>query len=308
MKAVAFARIVKQKTNLVFSSESTMHKPNFENIQNELENKYNREPDPWGLKPDCAVRDLKLIYPFYRYYFDVKVHLSENQNADELKNFIAISNHTGQIPLDALLICSAFALEFEKPIVLRPMIERFLNGLPFLGLWSTEGGAVLGDRQNCIELLKRGESVLVFPEGVTGIAKSTKNHYQLQKFTRGFVRMALTVKTPILPLAVIGAEEFYPFVYHSKLLPKLFKVPALPLSLNLIPLPSPVDIYIGELYHLPTNVNADSSDHEIDAIVHELEARVKKLTDEGLKNKRTIPKRGLNIFKNISNQIIRVKK
>lgn len=283
-------------------------KPNFKHIKLKLLEKYNKNPDPWGLKPESAMRDLKLVWPFYRFYFDVKVHQIGESPIERLKNFIAISNHTGQIPLDGILICTAMATEFENPIVLRPMVERFLTGLPFLGLWSQEGGAVLGDRQNCIELLKRGESVLVFPEGVSGIAKSTKDFYKLQKFTRGFIRMALTAKVPVVPIAVVGAEEFYPYVYHSKFLAKLLNVPALPLSLNLLPLPSPVDIYIGDPYELPATLSPDSTDHELDIAVNELEARVKQLMEHGLKKKRSIPKRGLNFLSELKNHVIRVKK
>lgn len=283
-------------------------KPNFKHLKNVLKERYSKTPDPWGLKPESAIRDLKIIWPFYHYYCDVRVHELSESPINTLKNFIAISNHTGQIPLDGLLICTAMACEFDPPIVLRPMVERFLTGLPFLGLWSQEGGAVLGDRQNCIELLKRGESVLVFPEGVSGIAKSTKDFYKLQKFTRGFVRMALTAKVPIVPIAVVGAEEFFPYVYHSKFLAKILNVPALPLSLNLIPLPSPIDIYIGAPYELPDNLSPDSTDHELDLVVNELETRVKTLMEEGLKKKRTIPHRGKSFFQELKNQIVRVKK
>lgn len=283
-------------------------KPNFKHLKAVLKERYNKNPDPWGLKPESAIRDLKIVWPFYRYYCDVKVHQKGEFPINHLKNFIAISNHTGQIPIDGLLICTAMATEFDPPIVLRPMVERFLTGLPFLGQWSQEGGAVLGDRQNCIELLKRGESVLVFPEGVPGIAKSTKNFYKLQKFTKGFVRMALTAKVPIVPIAVVGAEEFFPLVYHSRFLAKLLKVPALPISLNLVPLPSPVDIYLGEPYYLPENLSPDSTDQELDLVVNELETRVKALMEEGLKNKRTIPHRGKSFLNNLKNHIVRVKK
>ncbi len=281
-------------------------RPQFKNLLHSLKEKYSPLPDPWGLVPERTVSDLKLIWPFYRYYFDVHIHFENRDEIDDLKNYIAISNHTGQIPLDGLLICSAFALELNKPVVLRPMVERFLTGLPFLGLWSQEGGAVLGDRQNCIELLKRGESVLVFPEGVKGIAKNTSQFYQLQKFTRGFIRMALASHTPIVPIAVVGAEEFYPFVFHSKMLAKIFDVPALPLSPNLVPLPSPIDIYVGDAYYLPAHLTIDSSDQELDLVANELEERVKKLTEHGLKNKRTLTKRGKNFFKTLTNKIIKV--
>lgn len=260
----------------------------FEAIEKEMEKRYGQNRDPWGLEPKRAIADLKAIWPFYQYYFNVRVHGKENvQN----KPYMVVSNHTGQIPIDGMLICAAFATEIESPRILRPLVERFLTSLPFLGRWSSEGGAVLGDRLNCMNLLKRGESVLVFPEGVRGIAKDTKDHYKLQRFTRGFLRMALSSDVEICPIAVVGAEEFFPYVLHLKKIAKLFKIPALPLSPNLIPLPSPIDIFIGEPYALPKSLSPDALDEELEPYLIQIEQKIQQLTEHGLKNRRTILQR-----------------
>lgn len=260
----------------------------FETLEKELENRYGNDRDPWGLEPKRAVADLKVIWPFYEYYFDVQVHGKEYVKD---KPYMVVSNHTGQIPIDAMLISAAFAIELEKPRILRPLVERFLTSLPFLGRWSAEGGAVLGDRNNCLNLLKRGESVLVFPEGVKGIAKNTKDYYKLQRFTKGFLRMALATHAEILPIAVVGAEEFFPYVYHLNKVAKLLKIPALPLSLNLFPLPSPIDIYIGEPYSLPKELGPEALDDELETHITQVEKKIQELTEHGLKNRRTILQR-----------------
>lgn len=264
------------------------HSEIFLKIERALKDRYENDRDPWGLEPDRAIKDLKVIWPFYKYYFDVQVHGKENI---EDRPYMVVSNHTGQIPIDGLLICTAFAVEMEKPRILRPLVERFLNSLPFLGRWSNEGGAVLGDRVNCLNLLKRGESILVFPEGVKGIAKNTKDHYHLQRFTKGFLRMALATKVEILPIAVVGAEEFYPFVVHLNSVAKFLGLPALPISLNLFPLPSPVDIYIGKPYVLPENLSAEALDDELEPHIVALEKQIQELTEMGLSKKRTILQR-----------------
>lgn len=258
---------------------------NFTYIQSQLENRYCQAPDPWGLLPSKVIGDLKVLWPLYRYYFDVKLH---NQDMLEDKPYMVISNHTGQIPIDALLICTAFATELKEPRILRPLVERFLTSLPFLGRWSSEAGAVLGDRNNCLNLLKRGESVLIFPEGVKGIAKETPDYYRLQPFTKGFLRMAIASKVDILPIAVVGAEEFFPFVIHLKKIAKFLNIPALPLSPNLFPLPSPVDIYIGKPYSLPSELSPDALDDELEPHIFHIEKEIERLTKSGLHKKRTI--------------------
>ncbi len=266
-----------------------MFQNNFLKLEKFLAEKFKHERDPWGLDPARAINDLKMVYPFYKYYFDVKFHGKEN--VEESKAYMVVSNHTGQIPIDGLLICTAFASELDHPIVLRPLVERFLTSLPFLGRWSSEGGAVLGDRINCLNLLKRGESILVFPEGVRGIAKEAKDKYRQQRFTKGFLRMAIASKVEILPIAVVGAEEFYPYVFHMRKLAKLLKLPALPLSLNLLPLPSPVDIYVGAPYILPKELSSEALDDELEPHLQAIEREISRLTQEGLTKKRTIKNR-----------------
>lgn len=263
-------------------------KETYQKLEKTLELRYKINRDPWGLDPSRAVKDFKILYPFYKYYFDVKFHGKEKI---EDKAYMVVSNHTGQIPIDAMLIWTAFAAELEHPIILRPLVERFLTSLPFLGRWSSEGGAVLGDRTNCLNLLKRGESILIFPEGVKGIAKESKDHYKLQRFTKGFLRMALAARGEILPIAVVGAEEFYPFVFHLRKIANFLKLPALPLSLNLFPLPSPIDIYIGTPYSLPLELSSEALDEELEPHIIALEREVNRLIQEGLAKKRTIKDR-----------------
>lgn len=259
-------------------------KKDLDKVFEHLKTIYPEGEDPWGLSLKKARKNIEIVWPFYRNYFKVRVFSKENVKDEP---YLIVSNHSGQIAIDGMLISLAFALEVSPSRVLRPMVDRFVAELPFFGNWAAEGGAVLGDRQNCINLLEAKQSVLVFPEGVKGVAKSTADFYKLQTFTRGFFRMALMTGTRILPIAVVGAEEFYPFVYHPRRLAKYLGLPALPLVPSLLPLPSPVDIIIGNPYDIPKDVTPESPDSEIDKHIKILEAEVKKLTKQGLENRRT---------------------
>lgn len=241
--------------------------------------------DHWGLNLQKSQKTLELLYPIYKNYFSVRVFGTENVQ-DEA--YMAVSNHTGQIAIDGMLISIAFAMEISPPRIVRSMVERFFTQIPFLAEISAANGAVLGDRQNCLNLLKKNQTVLAFPEGVPGIAKSTSQFYQLQKFTRGFLRMAALSEKKILPIAVVGAEEFFPFVYQAKDLAKYLSLPALPLSANYFPLPSPVDIYFGKPYHLPASLSAQASDEEVDQHVFEIKKQIQSMVDLGRKKKRSL--------------------
>ena len=265
--------------------------PYDEQIQQHFSKLASPNIDPWGLDVPYYQKVFKTLIPLYRHYFKVRVFGSEYVQD---RPYILTSNHSGQIPIDGLLIGMAMLLDVRPPRIVRPMIERFMAKLPFIAEASFKAGAVLGDRQNCLKLMEQGQSVLIFPEGAKGITKSTSQFYQLQSFTRGFFRMALAGRREILPIAVVGAEELYPFVYSSKGLGKLLGLPALPITplfpwlgvLGVIPLPGPIDIYIGPAISLPEGLNENAPNKEIDPYIFQVKQTIQNMLEEGIKKKR----------------------
>jgi 1-acyl-sn-glycerol-3-phosphate acyltransferase len=226
---------------------------------------------------------MSIILPIYKNYFKVRVFGLENIKDEP---YMIVSNHTGQVPIDGMLITMAMAYELDNPRVVHSMIERFMAGLPFVGDLTAQTGSILGDRANCKWLLSKGESILVFPEGVRGINKSTKDFYKLQNFSSGFYRIALQSQSKILPISVVGAEEMFPVVFQAAELGKKFGLPNLPLPLNLFPLPSPIDIYIGKPIEVPSDVSFDAPEKEIRPKVEEVENAIKENIKIGLEQRR----------------------
>lgn len=249
----------------------------------QLEERYKDYSDPWGFNLSTVKQAMDVVYPLYKRYFRVRVFGLENVAEEP---YMVISNHTGQVPIDGMLIATAFATELDKPRVIHSMIERFMAGLPFLGDISAQAGSILGDRENCKWLLNKGESILVFPEGVRGINKSTQDFYKLQKFSHGFYRIALQSQTKILPISVIGAEEMFPLVFQAGGIGKKFGLPSLPITANLVPLPSPIDIYIGEPIEVPSDLSPEAPDKEIRPHVYNIEKIIKRNIHNGLQSRR----------------------
>lgn len=254
-----------------------------DDVFRELRQRYKDYKDPWGFNLDLCEKTVRAVYPLYKSYFKVRVFGAENVQD---KPYIVASNHTGQLPIDAALITLAFAVDVTPARVLRAMVERFMAQLPFVGDFSAQTGAILGDRANCAYLIDHGESILVFPEGVRGISKNTPDYYKLRPFHQGFYRIAIQKKTPILPVCVIGAEEMFPFVFHSKKIADLLKVPALPLSANYLPLPSPIDIYIGPEIPIPSHFEDETPEKEVKENVFHIENTIKRMIVHGLKHRR----------------------
>ena len=290
----------------IFTKEYFLGDKRLNKIFSLLDEHYQGESDPWGMDLDKMKSYLKYLYPLYDKYFQVRVFGTENIDPDQ--NYMFTSNHTGQIAFDGMLISMATMLELEPPRIVRGMIERWMAGLPFVGSFSAHAGSILGDRENCQYLLEKKESILVFPEGVNGISKNTEDFYEMGPFTSGFFRLALSNKTNILPVAVVGAEEAYPFVYQAKSLAKVLNLPALPLSagfllgpLGALPLPSPIDIYFGAPYDVPSDLSDNSPDKEVDMHVKRVKEQINGMLSAGLKTRRPfLEKFGLKDKRNLN--------
>ena len=134
---------------------------------------------------------------------------------------------------------------------IRFLVEDFVYLSPFMGTFMSRIGGVRACPENATWLLKKGELVVVFPEGVKGLGKLYRDRYQLQRFGRGgFIRLAIKTGAPIIPTAVIGAEEIHPTIWKSSILAKSMGIPYLPVTptfpwmgpLGLVPFPTKWEI------------------------------------------------------------------
>ena len=130
------------------------------------------------------------------------------------------------------------------------MVERYVQTVPFASYLFARWGQITGTPENCRRLLEDEEAILVFPEGAKGISKPFTQRYQLQEFGYGFMRLALETGTPIVPVAVVGAEEQAPAV-NLKPLARILGAPAFPVMplppfFPILPYPTKYRIYFGE--------------------------------------------------------------
>ena len=249
--------------------------------------------DRWGLHPETLRKFAPIMYVLYKKYFRVEATGLENVPEGRV---LYIGNHGGQIPLDAMMAGLALLLESEPPRIARAMVERWVPTVPFVSSLFTRIGAMIGDPNNCRELLQHDQSVMVFPEGARGSGKLYKDRYQLQRFGTGFMRLALETNTPIIPVAVIGTEETYPSVFNFEMLAKLIGAPYFPVTpffpllgpLGLLPLPAKVTVRFGKPIYFEGKEN--ESEDLIREKVQVVKDALQNEINEGLE------KRGDHIF------------
>ncbi|MCX7958710.1 MAG: acyltransferase family protein [Deltaproteobacteria bacterium] len=189
---------------------------------------------------------------FYKYF---KTAIKGINNIPDSGSVIIVSNHSGALPLDGIMLRLALLNEHPSSRDIRFLIEDYIYNLPFAGTFMNRIGAVRACRENAERLLRKGKCIAVFPEGIQGISKLYKDRYKIQRFGRGgVIRLAIRNKVPVIPAAIVGAEEAYPMLFKIKRFAMIFGLPYIPVTytfpflgpLGLLPLPSKWMIQFGE--------------------------------------------------------------
>ena len=208
------------------------------------------EGDLFGFDPGFRQR----VEPAFRFLHDRywRVEVSGARNVPANGPVLLIANHSGAVPFDGAMIVTALQLHCRR--ALRFLYDRFVDNLPPVATFYRKVGGAVASRDSAAALLRQGDPVLLFPEGVAGVAKPFTDRYRLRSFSAGFVRIALSMDVPIVPVAVVGAEEIYPVVGRAEGLGKLLGMPYLPLTpffpflglLGALPLPTKWFIRFGK--------------------------------------------------------------
>ena len=182
-----------------------------------------REVDDWGRSERVFQLMEPLLNFYYRYWF--RVDAQGLENVPSAGGALLVSNHSGALPPDAPMIMQAIRNEHpegrDRPLYM--LGEHWFKGYPGVGMLANKIGLVAAHPANAQRLLAdEGRLALVFPEGQKGSRKLYWQRYKLRRFGRGgFIKTALRAQVPIVPIAVIGAEEAMPIFAHVKPLQKL---------------------------------------------------------------------------------------
>jgi 1-acyl-sn-glycerol-3-phosphate acyltransferase len=219
-----------------------------------------RPEDPFGF--DEPFRDR--VVPVFRFLYERywRVEAEGLHHVPATGGAILVANHSGALPFDGAMIVTAMRLEHAQGRTLRFLYDRFVDNLGPVGTFYRRVGGVTASYPNAARLLAAGELVMMFPEGIAGVAKPFTERYRLRQFRSSFVRLSLTHRVPIIPVAVVGAEEASPVVGRAENAGKLFGIPYIPITpffpllgvLGAVPLPTKWFIRIGrpfEFYRPP---------------------------------------------------------
>jgi 1-acyl-sn-glycerol-3-phosphate acyltransferase len=204
------------------------------------------EVDEFGFDPEFNARVLiPLGRLFYRHWFGVHMRGLEHVPAEGPA--LIVANHSGTLPMDAIMLQTGLHDEHPAHRTLRLLGADLVYEVPLLAAMARKGGHIRACPANAQALLKAGEALGVFPEGFKGIGKPFAERYQLQRFGRGgFAATALQAGVPIVPCAIVGAEEIYPMIGNAKRVADALRLPYFPVTplfpwlgpIGAVPLPS----------------------------------------------------------------------
>ncbi|MCW2911508.1 MAG: 2-acyl-glycerophospho-ethanolamine acyltransferase [Actinomycetia bacterium] len=204
------------------------------------------EVDEFGFDPEFNTR---LLIPLARLLYQqwFRVEMRGLAHVPGAGGALVVANHSGVLPFDAIMLQTGLHDEHPQHRDLRLLGADLVYELPVLAYLARRAGHTAASPANADRLLRDGELVGVFPEGFKGIGKPFSDRYQLRRFGRGgFAAAALRARVPIMPCAIVGAEEIYPMVGNARPLARLLRLPYFPITplfpwfgpLGAVPLPS----------------------------------------------------------------------
>ncbi len=185
-------------------------------------------------------------------YFRIRLTGMEHVPAEG--SALLVANHSGGLPYDGAMLIHATHCYHPAARPLRPLVANFAFQSSWMRPVVARIGGVRASMQNALALCNSGQLIGVFPEGLRGVGKLYRERYRLTHFGRGgFVRLARTARVPIVPVAIVGAEETHPVLAKLTRIARPLGLPYIPITptfpllgpLGLLPVPSKWSIKIG---------------------------------------------------------------
>jgi 1-acyl-sn-glycerol-3-phosphate acyltransferase len=205
-----------------------------------------------GHDPTFLDRAAPVLEFLWSRYF--RVRLLGIENVPNSGAALLVGNHSGGIPYDGAMLLYGVQREHARHRRVRPLVANFVFRRGWMGNVVARIGGVRASTETALPLLASGELVAVFPEGLKGVGKLYRERYRLARFGRGgFVRLAREAQVPLLPVAIVGAEEIHPVIGKITKLAEPLGLPYIPITptfpwlgpLGLLPVPTKWTIQIG---------------------------------------------------------------
>jgi 1-acyl-sn-glycerol-3-phosphate acyltransferase len=204
----------------------------------EFYNRYAGQEDEFGFKIDTFAF-WEIVFRFmYEELFKLKFEGIEHLPSEG--RAILVGNHSGLLPLDGAMLTMAGVNEHPNPRRIRFLATDWFFNVPGLREWAEQTGQVRATLDNAKRLIDAEEIVGIYPEGIRGVGKTFRERYRMLDWHPGFVQLAISTQSPVIPVATIGGDEIFPNFANVKTFAQMLKMPFFPLTLTFPWLPAPL--------------------------------------------------------------------
>jgi 1-acyl-sn-glycerol-3-phosphate acyltransferase len=159
-----------------------------------------------------SVEFVEKFTAFGRAYFQPQFFGMENVHKD--KPALYVTNHNVLGVLDGTLW--AAHMYIEKDIFARSLVDNLHYMMPGWRDLAAKVGFVRGSRENCSEMMRHGEHIMVYPGGGRETFKRKGEKYKLTwKKRTGFARLAIENGYDIVTVAQVGQEDAYDILFDG---------------------------------------------------------------------------------------------
>jgi 1-acyl-sn-glycerol-3-phosphate acyltransferase len=234
-----------------------------------------------------------------QHYFTTRIGGLEN--VPDPGPALIVGNHSaGLMPLDALFAMAEIRAAQGPERFVHPLAHDFAYASKRMATNARRLGCLRAEKENAVAAFEAGRLVLVYPGGDKEAFRTFSERAKVSLSGRkGFVRLALASKVPIVPLASVGLHEsFIVLAKGEKLaqalgLKKLLRTEVLPLGFSLpwglapaffpfLPLPTSVEMK----FLAPIALDGDPDDPSVlDDGYARVESALQTAVDELSKNR-----------------------
>lgn len=239
------------------------------------------KPNP-EFDPAATRASLALVRETVGRYFRMEVHGGEHLPPGRC---LVVGCHSGVIPYDAA--CTLVAIEHSTGRLARAVGHHMFGRLQLVESYLRRRGAIVGEPAETAALLRAGNMVLVFPGGAADMTRPiwrdryrVLGHKGFAPGHGGYIKLALRTHSPIVPLAVVGAEEAHMVLANLPRVARFLGAPLLPLVASLLPLPVKLYIRFGPPVALAGGAEAALDQTRVDRLNASVRRTVQRLIDD----------------------------
>ena len=246
-------------------------------------------PDPLGLDRSLAKRWFFVLDQTLGRYFRPTVLGAENLLPGR---GLVIGCHSGVIPYDAA--CLVVAIRQHTGRFARAIGDRFFGRRAAVERYLRACGAMIGEPGAVEAALRRDELVVVFPGGALDMCRPIWERYRVRAHRGfapgrgGYVKAALRTGSPIVPVAIVGAEETHLMLGDVAPVARLLGLPFFPIVASPWPLPAHIYLRFGAPIHLTASPRAASVQPVVDRLNVEVRRTLQALIDDTVRHRRGI--------------------